>query len=246
MTTVGTRAVVSKGKVENVLKKANGISMDLRMDRCSPGKYNSSMVFNALTQILLSNDSLVQQFWQTAIVRTLANDATGIHNLVRSEIYADSHIGDVTEGCCYVARASMDHGEWSTLPTQTRFPAVQQRGAILIDVYTISSPRREAEHNVKYPSDIMDAKALYERKQRQRLQETKFDDKDVPAIGEKVAEVKEEEQVKRIGKRKKQKARKRLHKRGSYRVVRLVMQKYGTNRPEDAYDRVLGVNSDYV
>ncbi|GKA79047.1 hypothetical protein Tco_0785584, partial [Tanacetum coccineum] len=49
MTTVGTRAVVSKGKVENVLKKANGltfwwISMDLRMDRSSPGKYNSSMV----------------------------------------------------------------------------------------------------------------------------------------------------------------------------------------------------------
>ncbi|GJT63616.1 hypothetical protein Tco_1015096, partial [Tanacetum coccineum] len=103
MTTVGTRAVVSKGKVENVLKKAKWvwrpkmnyqdhvdhavvdsgapsthmtgnkaisssdmknfqwrirgvfgsdpkgvmkISMDLRMDRCSPGKYNSSMVFH--------------------------------------------------------------------------------------------------------------------------------------------------------------------------------------------------------
>ncbi|GJW64892.1 ribonuclease H-like domain-containing protein [Tanacetum coccineum] len=94
MTTVGTRAVVSKGKVENVLKKAKWrscyrimaevdsgapsthmtgnkaisssdmknfqwrirgvfgsdpkgvmkISMDLRMDRCSPGKYYSSMV----------------------------------------------------------------------------------------------------------------------------------------------------------------------------------------------------------
>ncbi|GJU05998.1 ribonuclease H-like domain-containing protein [Tanacetum coccineum] len=78
MTTVGTRAVVSKGKVENVLKKAkwvwrpkmnyqdhvykyNGsymlkkfeyvdpkgiskMSMDLWMDRSSPGKYYSSMV----------------------------------------------------------------------------------------------------------------------------------------------------------------------------------------------------------
>ncbi|GJX83016.1 hypothetical protein Tco_0332497 [Tanacetum coccineum] len=36
----------------------------------------------------------------------------------------------------------------------------------------------------------------------------KIDDKDVPAIGEKVTEVKEEDPVKRIGKRKKQKARK--------------------------------------
>ncbi|GJX04641.1 hypothetical protein Tco_0190557 [Tanacetum coccineum] len=39
----------------------------------------------------------------------------------------------------------------------------------------------------------------------------KFEDKDVPAIGEKVAEVKEEEQVKRTRKRKKQKARKGIN-----------------------------------
>ncbi|GKB17704.1 putative ribonuclease H-like domain-containing protein [Tanacetum coccineum] len=39
----------------------------------------------------------------------------------------------------------------------------------------------------------------------------KFDDKDVPAIGEKVVEVKEEEPVKRTGKRKKQKARKGIN-----------------------------------
>ncbi|GJU45765.1 putative reverse transcriptase domain-containing protein [Tanacetum coccineum] len=50
----------------------------------------------------------------------------------------------------------------------------------------------------------------------------KFDDKDVPAIGDKVAKVKEEETVKRTGK----KRSKRL-------------EKYGTNRPEDVYDRVL-------
>ncbi|GJT73250.1 reverse transcriptase domain-containing protein [Tanacetum coccineum] len=43
------------------------ISMDLRMDRCSPGKYYSSMVF--------------KQFWQTATVRTLAN---GTQQLVAS------------------------------------------------------------------------------------------------------------------------------------------------------------------
>ncbi|GJT68609.1 hypothetical protein Tco_1020089 [Tanacetum coccineum] len=136
----------------------------------------------------------------------------------------------------------------------------------------------------------------------------KFDDKDVPAIGDKVAEVKEEEPVKRTGKRKKQKARKGINvdksaqedsetdkeesveamnptplttksdsvanwkifqqgQRSVYQIIRangadtvymsfgamikdftredlielyrLVMQKYGTNRPEDAYDRVL-------
>ncbi|GJT90995.1 hypothetical protein Tco_1079840 [Tanacetum coccineum] len=38
-----------------------------------------------------------------------------------------------------------------------------------------------------------------------------IDDKDLPAIGEKVVEVKEEEQVKRTGKRKKQKARKGIN-----------------------------------
>ncbi|GKF10903.1 hypothetical protein Tco_0048829, partial [Tanacetum coccineum] len=39
----------------------------------------------------------------------------------------------------------------------------------------------------------------------------RFDDKDVPAIGEKVVEVKEDEPVKRTGKRKKQKARKGIN-----------------------------------
>ncbi|GKF92746.1 hypothetical protein Tco_0279465, partial [Tanacetum coccineum] len=136
----------------------------------------------------------------------------------------------------------------------------------------------------------------------------RFDDKDVPAIGEKVIEVKEDEPVKRIGKRKKQKARKGINvdksaqedseidneesveamnltplttksdsvvnwkifqqgQRSIYQIMRanradtvymgfgamvkdftredlielymLVMQKYGINRPENAYDRVL-------
>ncbi|GKF89582.1 hypothetical protein Tco_0263545, partial [Tanacetum coccineum] len=139
----------------------------------------------------------------------------------------------------------------------------------------------------------------------------KIDDKDIPAIGEKVAEltkVKEEEQVKRTGKRKKQKARKGINvdksaqedsetdkeesveamnhtplttktdsvvnwkiflqgQRSVYQIIRanradtvymsfgamikdfirddlielyrLVIQKYETNRPEDAYDREL-------
>ncbi|GKA78701.1 hypothetical protein Tco_0785238 [Tanacetum coccineum] len=103
-----------------------------------------------------------------------------------------------------------------------------------------------------------------EELQTKTSKKQKIDDKDVPAIGEKVAKVKEEEQVKRTGKRKKQKARK--GQRSVYQIIRangadivymsframikdftredlielyrLVMQKYGTNRPEDAYDRV--------
>ncbi|GKD97548.1 hypothetical protein Tco_1381445 [Tanacetum coccineum] len=54
------------------------ISMDLRMDRCSAGKFYSSMVYDrwcwyALTHNPTIYDSLVKQFWQTATVRTLAN-----------------------------------------------------------------------------------------------------------------------------------------------------------------------------
>ncbi|GJZ36884.1 putative ribonuclease H-like domain-containing protein [Tanacetum coccineum] len=136
----------------------------------------------------------------------------------------------------------------------------------------------------------------------------RIDDKDVSDTEEKVGKVKEEEPVKRVGKRKKQKARKGISidkspqgdsetdkeesveamnptpldtksnivanwkifqqgKRSIYQIIRangadtvymsfgamlkdfiredlielyrLVMQKYGTNRPEDAYDRVL-------
>ncbi|GJW11653.1 hypothetical protein Tco_1577480 [Tanacetum coccineum] len=147
-----------------------------------------------------------------------------------------------------------------------------------------------------------------EELQTKTSKKQRFDDKDVPAIGEKVVEVKEEEPVKRTGKRKKQKARKGINvdksaqedsetdkeesveamnptplttksdsvvnwkifqqgQRSIYQIMRangadtvymsfgamvkdftredlielyrLVMQKYGTNRPEDAYDRVL-------
>ncbi|GJR14999.1 hypothetical protein Tco_0797651 [Tanacetum coccineum] len=114
----------------------------------------------------------------------------------------------------------------------------------------------------------------------------KIDDKDVSDTEEKVSKVKEEEPVKRVGKRKKQKARKGISidkspqgdsetdkeesveamnptpldtksnivanwkifqqamlkdftREDLIELYRLVMQKYGTNRPEDAYDRVL-------
>ncbi|GKC29895.1 hypothetical protein Tco_1037189 [Tanacetum coccineum] len=100
----------------------------------------------------------------------------------------------------------------------------------------------------------------------------KIGDKDVSVTEEEVAKVKEEEPAKRIGKRRKQKARKGIsidksprgdsetNKEESVEAInptpfkamlkdfrredlielyRLIMKKYGTNRPEDAYDRVL-------
>ncbi|GKA12443.1 putative ribonuclease H-like domain-containing protein [Tanacetum coccineum] len=151
-------------------------------------------------------------------------------------------------------------------------------------------------------------KRYREELQTKTSKKQRFDEKDVPAIGDKVAEVKEEESVKRIGKRKKQKARKGVNvdksaqedsetdkeesveamnptplttksdsvvnwkifqqgQRSIYQIMkansadtvymsfgamvkdftredliklyRLVMQKYGTNRPEDTYDRVI-------
>ncbi|GJY33952.1 reverse transcriptase domain-containing protein, partial [Tanacetum coccineum] len=164
-----------------------------------------------------------------------------------------------------------------------------------------------------YDSKVMLKKLAKLKRYGEELQtktskKQRIDDKDVPVIGEKVAEVKEEEPVKRTGKRKKQKARKCINvdksaqedsktdkeesvesmnptpltpksdsvvnwkifqqgQRSIYQIIRangadtiymcfgamvkdftredlielyrLVMQKYGTNRPEDAYDRVL-------
>ncbi|GKB17730.1 hypothetical protein Tco_0851653 [Tanacetum coccineum] len=61
------------------------ISMDLRMDRYSAGKFYSYMVCTSFRYALTHNptiyDSLVKQFWQTATVRTLAN---GTQQLVAS------------------------------------------------------------------------------------------------------------------------------------------------------------------
>ncbi|GJZ98618.1 hypothetical protein Tco_0671071 [Tanacetum coccineum] len=118
---------------------------------------------------------------------------------------------------------------------------------------------------------------LIEISKKQRIE-----DKDVSDTEEKVGKVKEEEPVKRVGKRKKQKAMKGISinkcpqgdsesdkeesveamnptpldiksnivanwkifqqdftREDLIELYRLVMQKYGTNRPEDAYDRVL-------
>ncbi|GJR87348.1 copia protein, partial [Tanacetum coccineum] len=166
--------------------------------------------------------------------------------------------------------------------------------------------RAKLEANAELTKDVL-GKDLPEQDFAKRMVDM-IDDKDVPAIEEKVAEVKEEEPVKRTGKRKKQKSRKGISvdknaqgdsktdkeesveamnhtplviksnivvnwkifqqgQRSVYQIMRangadtvymsfgamikdftredlielyrLVMQKYGTNRPEDAYDRVL-------
>ncbi|GJT90986.1 hypothetical protein Tco_1079831 [Tanacetum coccineum] len=66
--------------------------------------------------------------------------------------------------------------------------------------------KAKLEANAELSKDVL-GKDLPEQDFAKRMAEM-IDDKDVPAIEEKVAEVKEEETVKRTGKRKKQKARK--------------------------------------
>ncbi|GJW07573.1 hypothetical protein Tco_1569996 [Tanacetum coccineum] len=76
--------------------------------------------------------------------------------------------------------------------------------------------------NTFVPMDFEDTKENLKRYGEELHTKTskkqKIDDKDVPAIGEKVVEVKEEEPVKRTGKRKKQKARK--GQRSIYQIIR--------------------------
>ncbi|GJZ53584.1 hypothetical protein Tco_0685493 [Tanacetum coccineum] len=66
----------------------------------------------------------------------------------------------------------------------------------------------ESRNLEAFPTTKAKLKRYGEELQTKTLKKQKIDDKDVPAIGEKVAEVKKEEPVKRTGKRKKQKARK--------------------------------------
>ncbi|GJW94219.1 hypothetical protein Tco_0173891 [Tanacetum coccineum] len=62
-----------------------------------------------------------------------------------------------------------------------------------------------------YMSNYLKNKGTWKLSQIKTSKKQRIDDKDVLAIGEKVAIVKEEELVKRIGKRKKQKARKGIN-----------------------------------
>ncbi|GJR59727.1 putative ribonuclease H-like domain-containing protein [Tanacetum coccineum] len=308
------------------------ISMDLRMDRCSPGKYYSSMVF--------------KQFWQTATVRTLAN---GTQQLVAS---IDSKEYTITEASGIL---------YTLLPAMLAGAAVDQepedQGRIIQDIdddplvslvresmkkkstdfVTPTKASGEAQEEEISPTILEAAKTLskvasqgvskekstdkgkrYRRRARsvakninigldveeeintgikdvntgstkvnsgtaatkaklkrygEELQtktskKQRLDDKDVPAIGDKVDEEKEEEPVKRTGKRKKQKARKGVNvdksaqedsetdkeesveamnptplttKSDSVVNWKIFQQEVGTNRAfEDDYDRVFG------
>ncbi|GJV72248.1 putative ribonuclease H-like domain-containing protein [Tanacetum coccineum] len=91
----------------------NLISMDLRMDRSCAA--NSTHIWSVSTKYALTHnptiyDSLVKQFWQTAIVRTLDN---GTQQLVAS-IDSKEYSFTVTS----VRSAVVDQGKGSTQPTE--------------------------------------------------------------------------------------------------------------------------------
>ncbi|GJY14857.1 putative ribonuclease H-like domain-containing protein [Tanacetum coccineum] len=92
--------------VKSVVTFEGRISMDLRMDRCSPGKYYSSMVFRTLAngtqQLIASIDSKEYTITEASVRSKLQlADATGIHNLSNAEIY----VGLATFGCNYGSRS---------------------------------------------------------------------------------------------------------------------------------------------
>ncbi|GKA34233.1 hypothetical protein Tco_0720662, partial [Tanacetum coccineum] len=109
------------------------ISTDLRMDRCSLGTYNSSMVCtshrthaNGTQQLVASIDSKEYIITEASVRSKLQlADATGIHNLSDAEIYAGlATLGYVTEGDivpllpAMLAGAAVDHGEGSAQPAE--------------------------------------------------------------------------------------------------------------------------------
>ncbi|GKD00146.1 hypothetical protein Tco_1170420, partial [Tanacetum coccineum] len=109
-----------------------GISMDLRMDRSSPGKYNSSMVYkhNMVAFLKKPNESVgfteVVDFLKgTSLSKLQLADATGIHNLSDAKIYAGlATLGYVTEGAivpllpAMLAGAAVDQVEGSAQPAE--------------------------------------------------------------------------------------------------------------------------------
>ncbi|GJX86476.1 hypothetical protein Tco_0337250, partial [Tanacetum coccineum] len=94
------------------------ISMDLRMDRCSAGKFYSYMVSSIDSKEYTITEASVRSKLQLA-------DATGIHNLSDAEIYVGlATLGYDTEGdivpllSAMLAGAAMDHGEGSAQPAE--------------------------------------------------------------------------------------------------------------------------------
>ncbi|GJY66941.1 putative ribonuclease H-like domain-containing protein [Tanacetum coccineum] len=107
------------------------ISMDLRMDRRSPGKYNSSVVFHMANLKYSDKHNMVaflkkpnESVGFTEVVDFL-KDATGIHNLSDAEIYVGlATLGYVTEGDivpllpAMLAGAAVDQGEGLAQPAE--------------------------------------------------------------------------------------------------------------------------------
>ncbi|GJT48128.1 putative ribonuclease H-like domain-containing protein [Tanacetum coccineum] len=176
----------------------------------------------ALTHNPTIYDSLVKQFWQTATVRTLAN---GTQQLIAS---IDSKEYTITEASvkrdfvpllpAMLAGAVVDREDWDAIRAKLEANAELTKDVLGKDVPEQDFAKRmvdigeakketfaEEEQKAKTNKPMTPSQ---EELQIKTSKKQKIDDKDFPAIGEKVAEVKEKEPVKRTGKRKKQKARK--------------------------------------
>ncbi|GJT14003.1 putative ribonuclease H-like domain-containing protein [Tanacetum coccineum] len=105
------------------------ISMDLRMDRSSPGKYYSSMVFHMANLKYSDKHNMVaflkkpnESVGFTEVVDFL-KDATGIHNLSDADIYAGlATLGYVTEGEGSAQPAEPHHTPVDPIPSTSQPP----------------------------------------------------------------------------------------------------------------------------
>ncbi|GJT57944.1 hypothetical protein Tco_0992998 [Tanacetum coccineum] len=159
---------------------------------------------HALTHNTTIYDSLVKQFWQTAIVRTLANgtqqlvasidskeytiteatvrsklqlaDATGIHNLSDAEIYAGlATLGYVTEG------AVMDQGDRSAQPAEPHhtlwsYEAPLPEGVIYLEKELKETKQTLGNVVLKLAKKVKSLEIALKRKSKKRIQKEKSTD----------------------------------------------------------------------
>ncbi|GJW94220.1 hypothetical protein Tco_0173892 [Tanacetum coccineum] len=145
------RLIDAFGTVKSVVTFEGRISWILRMDRLAVLANKINYGLYALTHNPTIYDSLVKQFWQTATVKTLANetqqlvasidskeysiteasvrsklqlaDATGIHNLFDAEIYYGlATLGYVTEGESLAQPAEPHHTPVDPIPSTSHSP----------------------------------------------------------------------------------------------------------------------------
>ncbi|GJU16690.1 ribonuclease H-like domain, reverse transcriptase, RNA-dependent DNA polymerase [Tanacetum coccineum] len=102
------------------------MSMDLRMDRCSAGKFYSYMVYKHNMVAFLKKPNESVGFTEVVdFLKGTSLSATGIHNLSDAEIYAGlATLGYVTEGDfiplmpAMLAGVAVDQGEGSAQPAE--------------------------------------------------------------------------------------------------------------------------------